>query len=73
MAEAKRGQVQLSVHVDAQGHPHPTQTLLELPRGQGFENAAKACAAHLHFAPALDAQGRPVNASARIALRFERS
>lgn len=72
-AEASRGQVQLSVDVDAQGRPHPTQTLLELPRGQGFESAAKACAAHLHFAPALDAQGHPVSARARIALRFERS
>jgi outer membrane biosynthesis protein TonB len=72
-AEASRGQVQLSVDVDAQGHPHPTHTLLELPRGQGFESAAKACAAHLHFAPALDAQGHPVSARARIALKFERS
>ena len=72
-ADAKRGQVQLSVDVDADGRPHPTQILLELPRGQGFQSAAKACAAHLRFAPALDAQGRPVSASARIALRFERS
>ena len=72
-AQAKRGQVQLSIDVDAEGHPHPMQTLLELPLGQGFESAAKACATHLHFAPALDAQGHPVSARARIALRFERS
>ena len=72
-AEADRGQVQLSIDVDAEGHSHPSQTLSELPRGQGFENAAKACAAKLHFIPALDAHGQPVAAQARIALSFDRS
>lgn len=72
-ATAQHGQVQLEVHVDAQGHPHPVQTLLEQPLGQGFAGAAKACALRLSFAPARDEHGQPVAAQARIALRFERS
>ena len=72
-AAAKRGQVQLAIDVDAEGHARAREILLESPRGQGFEGAAKACALQLHFAPALDAYGHPVSGRARIALRFEKS
>lgn len=72
-SSAKHGQVQLAIDVDAQGHAHAREVLLELPRGEGFESAAKACAAQLHFAPALDSDGHPVSGHARIALRFERT
>ena len=58
--------------VDPRGSPHSTQVLFELPIGQGFEGAARACASHFHFAPALDLHGHPVGGHARIALRFER-
>jgi TonB family protein len=72
-AAANRGDVQLAIDVDAQGHARAREIMLESPRGQGFEKAAKACASQLRFAPALDTQGHPVSGRARIALRFHRS
>jgi hypothetical protein len=72
VATVAQGQVELMIEVDAQGSAHGGQVLFELPRGQGFESAAKACASHLHFAPALDTQGGPVGGHARIGLHFVR-
>jgi hypothetical protein len=72
-ANADHGQVQLSVHVDAAGHARADRLLLESPRGQGFGQAARACASALHFAPAVDAHGMPVKGVAKLELRFDRS
>ena len=68
----QHGQVQLIIEVDAVGHAHASRTLLEVPASQGFAAAASACAQHLNFAPALDLNGHPVQAYARVELRFDR-
>lgn len=72
-AVAKRGQVQLDVTVDAQGHPRGAQVLAEMPGRQGFGPAARACARRLHFAPAHDDRGHAVSWHATIRVRFARS
>lgn len=72
-AESSHGEVQLAIQVSADGLARPSRTLVEHPRGQGFGNAAKACAVRLRFVPARDAGGQPVAAEAKVALRFERS
>jgi hypothetical protein len=47
--------------------------LTELPGGQDFGSAARACAAALRFAPALDGLGIAVPGDARLELSFHRS
>lgn len=72
-ARANHGEVQLSVDVDAEGHAHPSAILLEEPRGQGFGPAARDCAEHLRFRPAVDEHGRPVPGQAKLKLSFDRA
>ncbi|HEX6242349.1 MAG TPA: hypothetical protein VFZ61_15665, partial [Polyangiales bacterium] len=71
-ARADLGEVQIDVEVDATGHAHASSVLLELPLGQGFANAAHACARQLHFTPALGQNGAPTAGHAKLKLRFKR-
>jgi len=72
-ASANHGAVQLSVHVDAEGHTRAARILNELPAGQEFGRAARACAAALRFVPASDELGAPIEGDAKLELRFSRS
>lgn len=72
-ATVTSGAVQISVHVDATGHATLSRLLMELPLGQGFGPAARACAAALRFAPAVNREGIAVAGEARLELRFSRS
>ncbi|MET0340992.1 MAG: hypothetical protein ABW252_08315 [Polyangiales bacterium] len=65
--------MRIDVEVDALGHARLSRLLHESPRGQGFDGAARACAAALRFAPAVDAHGVAVAGQAKLELRFDRS
>lgn len=71
-ATIDHGVVQIDVEVDEAGRPQVNELLQELPRGQGFGDAARACAAHLRFVPALDGAGTPSRGHAKLELRFDR-
>jgi outer membrane biosynthesis protein TonB len=71
-ARVDHGEVQVIVDVDAAGHAHVRSVLLEHPHGQGFGSAARSCAEHLHFDPAIDVRGAPVSGHAKLRLRFDR-
>lgn len=72
-APTDHAKVRVAVHVDATGHARAKQLLVESPEGQGFGRAARACAAALRFAPALDSHGVAVAGEAKLELRFDRS
>lgn len=72
-ATVRSGAVQIAVHVDATGHATLSRLLTELPLGQGFGPAARACAAALRFAPAVNHEGVAVAGEAKLELRFSRS
>lgn len=72
-AQADHGKVRIQIHVDPSGRPRLSQLLSELPLGQGFGPAARACAATLRFAPAVDGQGIAVAGEAKLELSFDRS
>jgi TonB family protein len=71
-AHADHGEVHVLVDVDAGGHAHVSSVLLEHPHGQGFGSAARSCAEHLRFDPAIDPRGAPVPGHAKLRLRFDR-
>jgi outer membrane biosynthesis protein TonB len=71
-ARADHGEVQVMVDVDAGGHAHVTNIMVERPYGQGFAAAARSCAQHLRFDPAVDQTGARVAGGAKLRLRFDR-
>jgi hypothetical protein len=71
-AQTAQGEVQIAVEVDPQGRARASAVLVEQPYGQGFGSAARACAARLKFAPAVDAAGSVVAGQAKLKLRFLR-
>lgn len=66
------GEVQVDVAVDVRGHAALSSVLLERPLGQGFAQAAQACARKLLFAPAHDGSGAAVPVHAKLRLVFKR-
>lgn len=72
-ADAASGVVRVVVQVDESGHARPQDVLLEYPVGEGFAEAARACAEHLRFAPARDGRGAAVPGRAKLELRFRRT
>lgn len=72
-ATVDHARVQVHVRVDQAGRPSVTRVLTELPGGQTFGSAARACAAALRFAPAVDGLGLPVPGDAKLELSFHRS
>jgi Gram-negative bacterial TonB protein C-terminal len=72
-AKADHGRVRVHVRVDQAGRASVTRVLTELPGGQDFGSAARACAAALRFAPATDQLGTPVAGDAKLELSFHRS
>jgi hypothetical protein len=72
-ASADHAEVRITVSVDAAGHAHAREILVERPVGQEFGRAAAACAAALRFVPALDELGTPVDGDAKLELHFDRS
>jgi hypothetical protein len=71
-AAADRGEVALVATVRANGALAGLEIERELPLGQGFARAARACLRDERFEPALDPEGQPVMARTRIVLRFSR-
>ena len=72
-ASVDHGAVQIHVHVDATGHTRGARVLNEMPSGQEFGRAARACAAALRFVPASDRLGSPIAGEAKLELSFTRS
>jgi outer membrane biosynthesis protein TonB len=72
-ATADVGEVQVDIVVDASGHAARSSVLIERPSGQGFAQAAQACAPRLLFAPAHDGTGAAVPARAKLKLVFKRA
>jgi hypothetical protein len=71
-AEVASGVVRVLVAVDEGGHARAKDVLLELPVGEGFGDAARACASRLRFSPARDGRGVAVPGQAKLELRFQR-
>ena len=72
-ATVDHARVRVHVRVDQAGRASVTRVLTELPGGQDFGSAARACAAALRFAPAVDGVGLPVPGDAKLELSFHRS
>jgi hypothetical protein len=70
---ASRGEVHLSVDVDAQGSVVGSEVLEVRPAGAGFSQAAQSCAARLRFAAARTSSGAPLRSRAILVLRFDRA
>jgi hypothetical protein len=71
-AESEHGVVELAVKVSHTGYGSVEGVRASSPDGQGFEQAARACATRLRFAPAIDAGGEPMASLSVIRLRFDR-
>ena len=71
-AATDHGEVRIAVGVDRAGMPGAGRVLFERPAGQGFGQAAEACARALRFAPARSINGLAVAGQARLRLRFGR-
>ncbi len=67
-----RGVVTVKLSVSAQGEPGAPRILSESPRGEGFDRATQICLPQLRFAPAQDAEGRPVASQSVLRLKFRR-
>lgn len=71
-ARSNHGEVTLSLWVDPAGHPHPERVIDEHPRGEGFAEAARACAQRLRFSAAHDERGAAIAARSVVKLDFDR-
>ena len=71
-SRAAHGEVQVDLQVGADGRPTETHITSELPRGEGFAGAARACARSLRFEPARSSSGVAISGAARLLLSFER-
>jgi hypothetical protein len=71
-ARAGHGEVTVVLDVTQTGVPHHPRVARELPAGQGFAVAARACAERLRFLPAVDPSGRPIESRSMVRLHFAR-
>jgi TonB family protein len=67
-----QGVVTLRVVVQASGAAARVSVEREAPADQGFGQAARQCLRAARFTPALDADGSPTTAAARVTIRFSR-
>jgi hypothetical protein len=69
-ATADYGTVTIALAVSSSGAAALPHVLSESPVGQGFGQAARACAAQLHFHPAVDVTGVAVTSNSVVRLKF---
>jgi hypothetical protein len=68
----RRAEVVLRVSIAASGAIEGVLVASELPRGEGFAAAARACLTHAEVEPASDPDGRPLAGTATLEVRFVR-
>ncbi len=67
------GSVTITVEVTPEGDPLSPHVTAEVPRDEGFAQAARDCVPRLHFEPATDATGHPIASASKVRLSFARS
>ena len=71
-ATVDRGEVALSVRIEADGRVRSVAVSREAPSAQGFGAAARECLLSKHFSPALDLSGVAVSVLSPVTVRFSR-
>ncbi len=66
------GMVQVLVTVKPSGEVASVSVMSENPKGQGFGKAARSCLLTKKFVPGLDADGKPVQTTTPVNIRFTR-